>query len=376
MGNNRFAFGCVAGSQRATRPVVGDVSILNLGEPLFGSGDEVKNPKTKIPAIPKTPNETEQDGLKPGPSADLVVPTLATYFGPTPVSATAFLKAVRAGKVRRFTDDDTIAASQLSTLNDNDGRRLCALVLQPQLPDAVNRWAWVAVQQKLKSEVPDAFGILEHDAAATFRLIYERVGTLIQSTEKGQRKYGETLLRLSLAWLISQRSFDLWNALEQLRPTFFREPSAAVKATRRILTRGKVGEIKDASGIAGLAQEMVRSALAQRDDERRGQAQLQAKLHGAQSEIVVLKSRIDLIEIERETLSEQLAAANLQLEQSKQHWGHDMVAIKAQQNVLLRERLAPLLKDSLDALEIDPPAPQIALKRLRTALSSIEGADQ
>jgi outer membrane murein-binding lipoprotein Lpp len=336
----------------------------------------VSNPPTETPAASKTPTDAEQDGSKSLPSADLVTPTLATYFGPTRVSAAAFLKAIRAGKIKRFTDEDTIEASQLSPLNDNDGRRLCALALQPQLPDAVNRWVWVAVQQKLKSEVPNAFGPLEHDAAATFRLIHEQVGTLIQSTEKGQRKHGEILLRLSLAWLISQRSLDLWSALEQLRPIFFRDSSAAVKAARRILTRGKMGEIKDAAGIAGLAQEMVRTAVAQRDDERRGQAQLQAKLEGAQSEIATLQSRIDRIEIERETLSEQLTAAKLQLEQSKQHWGHDMVAIKAQQNVLLRERLAPLLKDALDALEIDPPAPQIALKRLRTALSSIEGADQ
>ena len=37
-------------------------------------------------------------------------------------------------------------------------------------------------------------------------------------------------------------------------------------------------------------------------------------------------------------------------------------------HVLLRERLAPLLKDAIDALEIDPPAPGVSLRRIQTAL--------
>ncbi len=43
---------------------------------------------------------------------------------------------------------------------------------------------------------------------------------------------------------------------------------------------------------------------------------------------------------------------------------------------LLRERVVPLLSDAVDALEIEPPAPHIALKRLKAVLSIIGGAKQ
>jgi hypothetical protein len=62
------------------------------------------------------------------------------------------------------------------------------------------------------------------------------------------------------------------------------------------------------------------------------------------------------------------------LETERHHWGHDLSETKAGQRVLLRERVAPLLSDAIDALEIDPAAPQIALKRLKTVLSIIEEA--
>ena len=55
-------------------------------------------------------------------------------------------------------------------------------------------------------------------------------------------------------------------------------------------------------------------------------------------------------------------------------WGHDLSETKAEQRVLLRERVAPLLSDAIDALEIDPAAPHIALKRLKTVLSIIDEA--
>ena len=60
----------------------------------------------------------------------------------------------------------------------------------------------------------------------------------------------------------------------------------------------------------------------------------------------------------------------------RQHWGHDLTETKAEQKVLLGERLGPLLNDAIDALEIDPPEPGIALRRMKAAASVIEGAKE
>jgi hypothetical protein len=74
--------------------------------------------------------------------------------------------------------------------------------------------------------------------------------------------------------------------------------------------------------------------------------------------------------------SDALSTAQSQLEAERQHWGRDLSETKAEQRVLLRERVAPLLSDAIDALEIEPAAPHIALKRLKTVLSIIDEAKQ
>ena len=62
------------------------------------------------------------------------------------------------------------------------------------------------------------------------------------------------------------------------------------------------------------------------------------------------------------------------LENERHHWGHDLSETKAGQRVLLGERVAPLLSDAIDALEIEPPVPSIALKRVKAVLKVIEEA--
>ena len=73
-------------------------------------------------------------------------------------------------------------------------------------------------------------------------------------------------------------------------------------------------------------------------------------------------------------LTEEVAGLNKKLNDQQQHWGHDKVDIEARQRSLLRNRLAPLLNDARDALEIDPQATHVALKRVKSALSVIEEA--
>ena len=73
---------------------------------------------------------------------------------------------------------------------------------------------------------------------------------------------------------------------------------------------------------------------------------------------------------------QEMAIANLEktLAVERHHWGHDLTETKAKQKVLLGERLAPLLADAIDALEIGPPAQGIALRRVKAAISVIEKA--
>lgn len=339
---------------------------------------------TKVPSEPSAPPQTAplEGGNNPKGAGDkhaeavVVTPTLATYFGASPVPAAAFVKAVRTGKVKRFTEVDVQEASTLIANTDPHGRRLLALASLSQLPDAIERWVWLTVQQRLRSALPADFDLLQADTVETCKTLLQHLSSSIASTDKDRRESAETLLRLSLLWLVSRRALDGWTAFEQLKSTFFKDDAMAAKAARKMLTRGKIADISNASAVAGLAREAVREARSQMETEARRQATLQAQLNTAQAEIVERRAQVERLSLERDGLAQQFQDAKVQLDQSHQHWGHDVTDIKTRQNALLQQRIMPLLSDAIDALEIDPPAPDIALRRLKLALSSIEAENQ
>jgi hypothetical protein len=307
---------------------------------------------------------------------DQITPTLAYYFGPTPVPAGAFVKALKAGKVKRFSDEDISAASDLTIQNDPDGLRLLALASLPNRPDVVERWLWGTVQQKLKSSLPDGFDPLDTDLERILRSIQKQLSPLLLSSKKEESTKGETLLCLGLAWLVNKRALDPWSALDELKSIFFESQEDALKASRRALTRGKIGEIRSASAIAALANQTVQDARNREEIERRRQATLQAQLANAQSEIDQLKSMVRNLTQENNDLAQELAASKSEFQQKQQHWGHDMANIKARHRALLKEKVAPLLNDVIDALSIDPPALPVAQRRLEMAKSYIEEGNQ
>tara|TARA_R100000152_G_C6766057_1_gene190964 strand:- start:1192 stop:1392 length:201 start_codon:yes stop_codon:yes gene_type:complete len=57
-------------------------------------------------------------------------------------------------------------------------------------------------------------------------------------------------------------------------------------------------------------------------------------------------------------------------ESERQYWGYRIWEIETKHKVLLNRRIAPLLTDAVDAIEID--APSTALKRIKAVLKVIE----
>lgn len=330
-----------------------------------------KSVGTESGAVSKDlPTQPELSG-KPRDPGPKVTPTLSTYFGAIPVSVSAFLKAVKSAQIGSFSDADIGDASKFMIENDPDCARILALVSQPNLPEAVERCIWQMVQTRLKLEVPAAFEGHEADVGAAFRLLHDSLNSSLQSREKTDRRKGENFLRLGLSWLTLKRSLDPWTALDLLKSTFYRDSAAANRSARRILARGKIAEIKNASGIAALAHEKVKIAQARREEELQRSIRLQAQLDASQKRAQDLESKLENSEATRREKGEQLLAAQRQLEEFRQHTGHDMDAVRSQHRVLLTQKLLPLLNDAIDALEIVPAAPSIALSRVKSALLSI-----
>lgn len=313
---------------------------------------------------------------QPVAKVQLPPPSLATYFGEAPVPVRTFFKAVKTAKLRRFEESDEQTASSLMPQNDFDGARLLALVSQSDIPEAVDHWVWVAVQNILRNEVAGNFDPLSRDPLTVLKSLHRQLSTGIQGKEKAAKRKNENLLRTGVTWLLKKRALDPWDALNELRVIFFPEGQGATRHSKRILTQGKSQEIKTAAAISGLVHEKVRAAQSERDEERRQKSSLQDIISRLEKEKTLVTEELRGTEEKSAALALELAALKQKLNDQQQHWGHDMADIKAKQNSLLRDRLAPLLKDAQDALEIEPPAPQVALKRIRSTIAAIGDALQ
>lgn len=308
-----------------------------------------------------------------GANEGTLPPTISAFFSDPKISPSALFKAIKRQQVKRFAQDDEAQALELMATADPDGGRLWALISQSSLPDAVDRWIWRAAQDRLGTIIGPEFDPTEHDAGTILRVLIDALSPALKAKEKHQRKRAENWLRIGVCWLVEKRSLNAWPVAESVLPVLFNENKRALQVSRRALQRGRSNEFKLAVAMAGLAREIVRAAQAERDAERRAAASLRHQVTEDRSTIEELRSQIASLQNRLTESSEALVAVQAQLEAERQHWGHDLSETKAEQRVLLSERVAPLLSDAIDALEIEPPALHVALKRLKTVLSLVGG---
>lgn len=308
-----------------------------------------------------------------GAPSEEATSTLSAYFGPAKVSPASFFKALKAAKVRYFTQSDEAQAFELMGNNDPSGDRLWMLISQSKLPEPIDRWIWKASQDRLKAVVGANFDPLDHDAAQILRALVEFSSADLGAKEKDKRRKAENWLRVGICWLIEKRSLDAWQIADQISSTLFKKQNDAKKIALRVLQRGKWGEFRHAVAVAGLARATVERAQQQRDEERRVVSSLRLQLDAGRSKINDLLSQLSALREDVVLASEALAKVKLQLETERQHWGHNLAEAKAGHQAF-REQIRRLLSDAIDALEIDPPAPDVALRRLKNVISIIDGA--
>ncbi len=322
---------------------------------------------------------TEQKGIssKDGPigeNKETFPPTITAFISNSKISPSAFLKVLKAQKVKRFSQTDEDQAAELMALNDGDGDRLWALISQASLPGAVDRWIWRAAKDRLTAVVGPEFNPMDHDAGRILRTLQKSLSPRIKSEEKQESKAGENWLRIGICWLEKKRSLQPWAIAESVWPVFFQEHEDALHTSKRALRVGRSRDFKLAISMAGLGLETVNAAKTERDTAKQAATRLRHQLEDSDATIKKLRAELASLRRELEDSSETLRSLQAQLVVERQHWGHDLSETKAEQRVLLGERVAPLLLDAIDALEIEPPAPHVALSRLKAVHSIIEGA--
>jgi hypothetical protein len=352
-----------------------------MGEQIPGASinvterEEKPGTKTEI-TITEKPAEGP-DSAKVASSDEVEIPpTLAGYFGEDRASPSAFFKVLRKNDVKRFRPADQESAAKLMPTKDSEAERLWSLMAQASPPDPVDAWMWGAAQSRLKEQLGEAFDPQDHDAGRIFKSVLRELSLGLNSDKKEDKKRSENLLRVAICWLVEKRSLKTWQVAEQLCPVLFKDVKAAARVAQRAVQKGRPGELRVAAAMAALGDQMVKAAEDEQIRERNISNDLRFRLDDANRKIEKLRSDL---EGAKKTISDQetkIAQLDRTLAAERHHWGHDLTETKAEQKVLLGERLGPLLADAIDALEIEPPAPGIALRRVKAALSVIEEAKE
>jgi hypothetical protein len=305
-------------------------------------------------------------------AAKIIEPTLANYFAEAKISAPAFLKALRLAKITRFDHSDQAKAAELMGANDPAGERLWALLVQARLPEPVEHWIWPAIQLRMRVAIGGSFDPTLGDAAEVFNGAIEALSANLKSQEKTERKRAEMWLRICLTWLLSRRGLEPWFALSRLRTVFFRRRADAVSSSDVALKRGRLIELKQAVGVAYLADTLVDEARRMSEAERQTATQWRDKFNHAVEEADRLKSELTQQREKAAQYERELAEAKSRLEAEKHHRGHAISQVHVGLKVLLNNRLGPLVSDAIDALEIDEPALSVALRRLKSINSILD----
>lgn len=333
----------------------------------------IETEENKVPRTTPADADAARIGThQKSPAEEIQIsPTISGYFQEPKATVPAFFKVLRTLDIKRFAQGDEAHAVGLMEKMDPTGDRLWGLMSQGSLPESVDRWIWGAAQQRLKSVLGEDFDPQDHDADRILKSLRDRLAPIVKSEDKIESKSAENWLRLGICWLVEKRSLPPWGIAERMLPYLFVDPMAAARLSKRALQRGKPNEFRLAISMAGLGQEMVKTAQSERDSERLSAADLRHRLADARSTIERLHAEAEALRAELDQKVKRLVVIEAQLTAERQHWGHDLTEAKAEQKVLLGERVAPLLSDAIDALEIEPSAPGVALRRLKAILSII-----
>jgi hypothetical protein len=302
-----------------------------------------------------------------------IEPTLTAFFGEKEVRTAPFLAAVRKAKVSRFQLNDETAAWELMKTHDAEGERLWSLASQASLPDAIEHWIWPAAQGRLASIFGEKFAPLHQTSSETLASIS---GFIISETSNDGPPELNNWGRIGIRWLIEQRSIDAWQVADSLYSRLFPRASDARKLATKAIARGRTADLRLVVATVGLAKWIVENAKRALDTEQRLGLNLRAQLSQANEREQALQADVSRLESQLAVRSSELLSARSDLEAERHHSGHELTETIGAQQALLRERLQPLLLDAIDALEIDPPAPEVARRRLKNVIELIEKADE
>lgn len=328
-------------------------------------------------------NAPQQGNLSPanlasGSSASkgaAVTPRLSAYYSDPRVTAIAFVKAVRASKLKSFNAEDISHATR--NLDETDPTLARTVALMGKGPHAVDRWVVEATRAALRLYLPDTLSD-EHQGPS---ILFDRVVRLsadeLAAKDKLRRARAENLLRLVLGWFIDQRNLSPADALLSLGKIKRKGNEATAtglnRNATRLLKRAKMKQLLDLSLIAALFDSAISEEKKRRQEAFGNLAELRERSAHLESELQAANEKLKKIHEDHEHLSEELAATQKRLDNEKELRALERTQQAGQFRGFLAERLDPPLRDARDALEFDPPHVKAAQQRVEMAITAVSG---
>ncbi len=299
-------------------------------------------------------------------------PTLSAYFADNTASLGSFVKAVRKSGLTRFEESDLQAALDAMREHDRHGEKLWKLLSQKQMAGMLSTWTRRAIQSYFATVFGPEVDLTGCTAEQFVEILRQRFPAHVVNRDDSEARSRMFCTRIAAIWLVNRQHVPPWELLQSFGSLSF---SSEKEADRPALSAVRLGSLKEfelslAIGFLGRSaidtrERAIKAAHAESEN-------LRQRLGDKVAENSQLLANVQTLESENAQLSASLRSLRDQIAIERQHAGYDITELKGQHSVLLRERLKPLIRDAIDALEIDSPARDIALSRLMRAESTIE----
>jgi hypothetical protein len=297
---------------------------------------------------------------------------ISNFITTKEITTSAFIKLIKKKKTKKFDEDDKEKALLSLEEHDPNGERLWGLISQSSLPEALRGWVWIAAKRRLSAILGQNFNSHDMNATNILKNLCASLKLDIRSEDKNKSKTANNWLRICICWLIEEKSLDILHAAELISPIYFPDPKKVKRLVAKALGKGRDKELKLAVASVMLSGEIVKKAKVEQKREQHVSASLREKLTKAERDISALKSELEGVQKGLERKEIEFNNLSVQFDNERQHWSYDLATTKSKQQVFLRNQVTPLVADAVDALEIEPPAPHVALRRLARVKTIIE----
>ncbi|MER9971188.1 hypothetical protein [Mesorhizobium sp. M0060] len=312
-----------------------------------------------------------------------VEPRLEAYFGPNAIQITAFVKAVKTAKVRRFEQEDIRAAEAGAAENDKEGSRLWQLLAHASSCDPISIWVWpfirerigtlVGAQVNLSQELPSR--ILDHVIAS---VSHAAVGENRQSSRRMENE-----LRLAIAWLLERRNADVTDIANQVNHVLGNAGGDVEERVRRAVSVGSRAELQASIAAINLVYDQVRIAKHERVVERQERFDLKAAVNELRERTARDSEAINRLKGEKAELEKRVEEERTKRESDNRHHAHSSTQRQADVDTTM-QRVRGLIADAADAVQIAMKRAddgslrglKAAERRIASAIEAMTGVDK